>query len=100
MQWMKFRRRNNFRQLLHINRFYVDNISLSAHIHQGSGGITKRLIWNIQVPQINPQIVGGYKRFGIGIDTNGINVVGVRVLKDPSRRGGHDSFVVCHSGQT
>lgn len=34
MQRMKFRRRNNLRQLLHINRFYIDNISHGQQLLQ------------------------------------------------------------------
>lgn len=112
---MEFGGSDNFGQLLHVDWLDVDNVwaellkkrgyagtmEVSIQVFLGGlcrnnqGPLTKALVADIEVPQVDAQVVGGDVRLGIRVDRNRVDVVGVSVGIDLSGHSGHNRVVVC-----
>lgn len=61
MYWVKLSRSNDLCELLHVDGLYVDNVytALDCIIATTELGLTKALVTNIHIPQIDSQVVCG-----------------------------------------
>lgn len=57
--------------------------------------LTKALVADIEVPQVDTQVIGGDVRLGIRVDRDRVDVVSVSVGIDLSGHSGHNRVVVC-----
>lgn len=47
---------------------------------------TEAAVGDLQVPQVHPEVVGGDERLEVGVDGDGVDVVGVRIAENASGR--------------
>ena len=80
---MKLGRRDHLGQLLHVGGLDVDDI--------------EALVLNLQVPEIDPQIVGAEKGLAIAVDGDAVDMIGVRVGVSLARDGRHHRIVMGQS---
>lgn len=45
---------------------------------------TEAAISDLQVPQVHPEVISGDERLKVGVDRDGVDVVGVGIAKYPS----------------
>lgn len=102
MRRMEFRCCYDLGQLFHIHRFNINDVCrqlISPKYVESGPGRTETLVTDVQVPQINPQIVGRNVRLLVRIDGYGVYVVGMRIGVDLARNGGDDVILHDHSWQ-
>ena len=75
---MKLGGGDDFRQVLHVGRFHVDDV--------------EGLIGDFQVPQVDAEIIGAHVSLVVGIDGNGVDVVRVSVGEDLAGTGLDDQL--------
>ena len=72
---VEFAGSDDFCQFLHVGRFDVHDV--------------ERLIRDLHVPQVDAQIVGRKIGFSVRIDRNRVDMIGMRIGKDPPGRSLH-----------
>lgn len=80
---VKFWRRYDLRQLLHIRRFDVHDV--------------ETLILNVKIPQVDSEIVTADKRLSIAIYRYAVDMISVRICVCPSRHGRNNRVMMRHS---
>jgi hypothetical protein len=61
---------NDLGEFLHVDWLDIDNVYISASVSVGATlkRLTEALVTDVEVPQVDPQVIGGNVRFLIGID--------------------------------
>lgn len=109
---MELGRRDDFGQFFHVDGFDIEdvwinddsvsttrrNLERSQSRREGKGRRTERLIGNVQVPQVDPEVVCAHVRLSVRVDRDRVDVVRVGVGVDFSRHGSDDRVVVSHAG--
>ena len=80
---MKFGRRDDLGQLLHVRRLDVDDV--------------EALVLDVEVPEVDPKVVGADERLAVAVHRDAVDVVGVGVGVRLARHGRHDGVVVGES---
>jgi len=100
MYWVELGRRYHLRQLLHVDRFDVDDVwdQYTAACLPALRGLTKALVADVQVPQVDPQIICRDVRLPVRVDADRVDVVSVRIGVHFARDRSGDAVVRGHAG--
>ena len=103
MNRVEFGGGDDFGQFLHVDGFDVENVCEGTQVSRedetvATTRLTEGLIGNVEIPKVDSEIVGGHVRLPVGVDGDGVDVVGVGVGVDLARDGGDDGVVISHAG--
>jgi hypothetical protein len=87
---VEFSSGNDLCEFLHVDRLDIDNVCMSAYSQAWTKKLTEALITDIEIPQVDPQIIGRDISLLIGIDRYRIDMICVSIGIYFSRYGSGD----------